>query len=220
MRRLAPGGLARAVIVAGVLLIIGTLALDMSGSAPRLAGSNGIRVEVFSTVAPGGATVCEVVGALPRGTGGAKLLIGTYNRPLPLVRIRFLDASGSAVALGDVRGGRQGYVSIPLRRRGAFSAAKRACVRIGGHFGIALGGIRAASKPVDEVIDGSPAPGLFSIYYLRADSQTWWQFLPLLDLRFGLGKAPFFSRWALPVVAGLALLVCAGAIALLWRELT
>lgn len=198
---------------------MGALVLDMSGSAQRLAGSDGIKPQQFATVAPGGATVCQAVGALPPDTGAAKILIGTYYRPLPPLTIRFLDQSGSIVAQGAVRRGRQGYVAIPLVRRGPLSRAVRACLRIGGHARVALAGVPAPTQPVDEVINGRPAPGLFTIYYLRAGRETWWELLPVLDLRFGEGKAPFFGRWTLPFAALLVLLVWIGAIALLVREL-
>ena len=69
------------------------------------------------------------------------------------------------------------------------------------------------------MVDGKPATALVSIYYLRPGSASWWQFLPVLDLRFALGKSSFFGSWTLPFVAVLVLLVWIAAIALIWREL-
>ncbi len=42
-------------------------------------------------------------------------------------------------------------------------------------------------------------PGRVSLLYARAGSESWWQLLPTLDERFGLGKASgFFGDWTLP----------------------
>jgi hypothetical protein len=168
---------------------------------------------------PGGDTVCQPVGALPSDTGAAKILVGTYYRTLPRLVLKFLNGSGAAVALGEIRGGRQGLVSIRLRQLGPFSTVTRACLQNGDRFQIALGGTRVPTHPVNEVVNGKPAPGLFSIYYLRRGSASWWQFLPVVDLRFALGKAPFVGSWTLPFAALLVVMVWIGAIALIWREL-
>jgi hypothetical protein len=221
MRRAAhsPRTVARVVIVVGVLLVIATLLLDMSGSASRLTGSNGVRTEVFATVVPGGGTVCEPVGPLPPGTGAAKLLVGTYYRPLPALRLSFLNRSGGVVASGEIHGGPQGYVTIDLRHHAPLSTVTRVCLRDADRFQIALGGTRIAGPPVGEVVDGKPASALFAIYYLQRSSASWWQFLPVLNLRFALGKASFFGSWTLPLVALLVLVVWVAAITLVWREL-
>jgi hypothetical protein len=211
---------ARAVIVAGVLLVIGTLLLDMSGSAPRLAGSDGVRTEVFAVIVPGGGTVCQPVGPLPPDAGAAKLLVGTYYRPLPPLALRFVDKSGAAVARGAVRGGgRQGYISMPLRRLGPLSSVRRACLNVGGRFQVALGSTPVAAHTPTALVNGKPVSALVSIYYLRPGSKSWWRFLPVVNLRFALGKSSFFGSSTLPFVAVLVLLLWIAAIALVWREL-
>ncbi len=216
----SPRKLARAVIVLGVLLVIGTLVLDMSGSAQRLTGSDGVRTEVFAVVVPGGGTVCQTVGALPAQTGAAKMLVGTYYRPLPPLKLRFVDKSAATVAVGVLRGGgRQGSISIPLRKFGPLSTVRRACLQVGGRFRVALGGTPVPAHSAAAVVDGKPVTGLVAIYYLHRDSASWWEFLPVLDLRFALGKASFFGSWTLPFVVVLALLVWIAAVALIWREL-
>jgi hypothetical protein len=130
------------------------------------------------------------------------VLIGTYYRPLPPVEIRFTDASGVLVAQGAVSGGHQGYVQLPIRRLSR-SPAAAACVHVGGTLPVAIGG----------------AGHRITIYYLRRGQETWWDLLPTIDLRFGLGKASFFGRWTLPFVALLVLALWAGTIRLLSREL-
>jgi hypothetical protein len=216
----SPRKVARAVIVVGVLLVIGTLVLDMSGSAQRLTGSDGVRTEVFAVVVPGGGTVCQTVGALPPETGAAKILVGTYYRPLPPLSLRFVDRSGAAVARGEVRGGgRQGYITFPLRQRGPLSAVSRACLHVGGRFRVALGGTPVPAHTAAAVVNGKPVTGLVAIYYLHRDSASWWEYLPVVNLRFAFGKASFVGSWTLPFVAVLVLLLWIAAIALVWREL-
>jgi hypothetical protein len=75
-------------------------------------------------------------------------------------------------------------------------------------------------SPIAEVVDGSQQPGRISLLYLRAGSESWWQLLPTLSRRFGLGKASFFGAWTLPLAALLLLGVWVSAVRLLLRELT
>jgi hypothetical protein len=71
-----------------------------------------------------------------------------------------------------------------------------------------------------EVVDGRQQPARISLVYLRARSESWWQLLPTLTRRFGLGKASFFGAWTLPLAALLLLGVWVSAFRLLLRELT
>jgi hypothetical protein len=127
--------------------------------------------------------------------------------------------AGSTVALGGVQGGHQGYVVLPLRRSPGASPAATACLHVGGAFRVAIGGTGVARGSPRERVDGKPQPGLITILYLRRGQESWWQLLPVLDLRFGLGKAAFFGRWALPAVALLVLLLWIGTIRFLAREI-
>lgn len=196
----------------------GALILNMSRSAPRTAGSDYVHPETFGVTVNGGGSVCQPVGPIPYDAARASVLIGTYGRRLPRVSLRFLDASGKTVALGSVAGGTQGYVSIPLRRISS-TTATTACLHIAGRHDVAIGGTGAPVFPGAARLDGRPASGSITIFYFRPGRETWWQLLRVLDLRFGLGKAPFFGRWTLPVVAVMALLLWVGAIRLAMREL-
>lgn len=207
------------VVVLGLLLVGGTLVLDFSQAARRLTGSDRIKPDVYSAVVPGGGTACQPLGPLPPGTGAAQMLIGTYYRPLPHLRLRFLDPHGVVVAQGALAGGSQGYVTFPLRVRGALRSVARACLHVGGVHRVALAGIVAPIAPAAEVIDGRTAPADFTMFYLRGRPQTWWQLLPTLDRRFAYGKSPFFGRWTLPAVALLVAVLWIGSARLVIREL-
>jgi hypothetical protein len=71
-----------------------------------------------------------------------------------------------------------------------------------------------------EVVNGQRQPGDISLLYTRQGSESWWQLLPTLVTRFGVGKASFFGDWTLPVIAFLLLAVWAAVVRLLLRELT
>lgn len=217
--RLGSAGALVAVVSIGSLVILATFLLEMSGAAPRTAGSNRVRPLQFAAVIPGGGTVCQALGGLPQQAAQAEMLIGTYYRPLPPLGLRFLDGSGRIVALATLSGGgRQGYVRLPITRLGS-AAATRFCLHDGSRNRIAVGGNSSPPSSASEVLNGKVQPGMVSLFFLRPGSETWWQLLPVLDLRFGLGKASFFGRWTLPFVALLFVASCAGALRLLVREL-
>ncbi len=223
MRRGPDARLAVGVLLAvGVVLVAALFIREMSGSAPRTAGSDLIRPDTFSVILPAGGTLCQPVGPLPSDAAQASVLIGTYARPMPAVSLRFLTGSRQLGAYGQLAAGaraEQGYVMVPLRRiRGAPPIAT-ACLHVGGTAHYAIGGETGPVNPTSAVVDGKPQSGNISIFYYRHGSESWWQLLSTLDQRFAFGKATFFGAWTLPVMALLVVLVWVGAVRLLWREL-
>jgi hypothetical protein len=211
----------RVVLCVALLAVAGAVVLDMSGRAPRTAGSDHISPAVFSATVTGRGVLCQPNVSLPGDAARVQLLVGTYGRPVPDLRIAFLGAAGAEVATGRLpAGAQQGYVTIPLvRTRGAVPASSM-CLRVGDSAKIVLGGEAGAFGANSEVVDGAAQSGRITLLYLRQGSESWWQLLPELARRFGLGKASFFGAWTLPVVALLLLGVWAGAVRLLLRELT
>jgi hypothetical protein len=206
------------VLAVGLTAILALFAFEMSQAAPRTAGSDHAGDQVFATVIPGGGSACQDVTLVPRDVGAVQLLIGTYGRPLPPIRLRFLSAGGRIVAAGSLAGGGpQGEVKIPFSRVSDPSLASRACLHVSGPAKVALAGVAGTADLV--TVNGKPQPASISLIYVRPGRETWWQLLPTLGTRFGLGKASFFGGWTLPAMAALLLAVWAGAIRLLWREL-
>jgi hypothetical protein len=211
----------RIVLGVAVAAVAGALVLDMSGRAPRTAGSDHVSPAVFAATVPGGATMCQPAADLPGDAASVQILIGTYGRPLPGLRLSFVDATNSEVAAGRVpAGGREGAVTVPLTQTRRVSAATRACLRIGGSHQVVLGGEAGPVGPSSELIAGRQQAGKVSLLYFRQGKDSWWSLLPELTRRFGLGKASFFGTWTLPVAALLLLGVWVGAVRLLLRELT
>jgi hypothetical protein len=210
----------RVVLCVALLAVAGALALDMSGSAPRTAGSNHISPAVFSATVPGGGVVCQPLNVLPGDAARVQLLIGTYGHPVPDLSIRYLGAANAVIASGRLpAGGREGVVTIPLVHRRGAPAAQQGCLHVGGSSPVVLGGEAGPVDPGAESINGRQQPGRISLSYLRSGNETWWQLLPTLSHRFGLGKVSLFGDWTLPVAALLLLGAWAGAIRLLIREL-
>lgn len=219
MTRAAGGFRVRLVLGGGLVLVLAVLVLEMSGSAQRTAGSNHVGAPVFAASVPGGGTLCQPIPPLPADIAGVRLLIGTYGRPVPALGLRFLTPAGATLAAGSLpAGARQGYVTISIAHVPRPSRAATVCLEVHGAHTVLLGG---ESGPAgSEIVDGRPQPGNVSLLYLRPGSESWWQLLPTLDRRFALGKASFFGRWTLPVIALVLLAVWVGAVRLLLRELT
>jgi hypothetical protein len=214
--RLSTPSLVLGVLASGVALTAGALILDMSGSAPRTAGSDFIHPQEFAVVLGPRGQVCQGIGPIPYDAARARVLIGTYGRPVPPITMSFSDAARRPVARASVSGGAQGYVNLPIHTFSSTPAVS-VCLRNGGTYRVALGGAPVASGPA--LVNGKLEHVGFTILYFRHGSENWWQLLPVIDLRFGLGKAPFFGRWTLPVVAALALLLWIGVMRLIAREL-
>ncbi len=211
----------RVVVAIGLVLVAGALALDMSRSAPRTAGSDHAGIPVFAATVPGGGTVCQPDPNLADDAYRVQLLIGTYGRPVPDLRINFTGAGGAEVARGHLPvGEKEGLVTIPLKRARASTEATRMCMHVGGSQNVVLGGEGIpVTDPIAEAVNGRPQPGRIGLVYLRGGEESWWQLLATLAERFGLGKASGFGTWTFPVLALLLIGVWVATVRLLIREL-
>lgn len=210
--------LARLALGLALALVLAVLALDMSGSAPRGAGSDHNNPAVFAATVPGGGTLCQPIVPLPGDVARAQLLIGTYGHPVPALQLTFSGAGGAVAGGALPAGGKEGTVVIPVHRTGS-ALASSFCLHVGGRSSVALGGEGGPIGASSELVNGVAQGGRVSLLYLRAGSESWWQLLPSLDHRFGLGKASFFGGWTLPVLALMLLGVWIAAVRLLLRTL-
>src|SRR5947209_6681362 len=111
-----PRTLVRLTLALGALLVAGALALDMSGRAPRTAGSDHTGTPVFAAAVPAGGELCQASPFLPGDAARVQLLIGSYGQRLPELRLLFTGARGAPAATGQLpAGAREGLVTIPLR---------------------------------------------------------------------------------------------------------
>jgi hypothetical protein len=210
----------RVVLAIALLLTAGALALDMSGRAPRTAGSDHVNPLTFAATVPGGHELCQPEIVLPPEAASVSMLVGTFGRPVPALAVRFTDARGALVAHGSLSaGGHEGPVIVPLVRRRGPAAAGTLCITVAGRTNIVLGGEAVPPGASSVRIDSRVAPGRIDVSYLRPGRESWWHLLPTVDERFGLGKASFFGDWTLPVAALLLAGVWAYAVWLLVHEL-
>jgi hypothetical protein len=211
----------RVLLGVALLVVAGALALDMSGRAARSAGSDHVGPSVFSAAVPGGGVLCQPVTDLSGDTARVQLLVGTNGHPVPNLQIRFIDAAGADVAIGQLpSGAREGPVSIALKREPRSSPATHVCLRVVGATTVVVGGEGGPITSYSELVNGHRQPGRISLIYLRRGEESWWQLLPTLARRFGLGKASFFGEWTLPLLALLLLCVWVATARVLTRELT
>lgn len=209
----------RVALAAALLCVIGALALDMSGSAPRLSGTNHVNPLAFVVTVPPGGRLCQPAVALPPDTGSVKLLIASYGRPLPTISALLTGEDGERLASGELaRGRKQGYVTIPLEPVRQRVRAGTLCIRFGGTSKLAFGGVGEPENAASVRVNGHIAEAKVSLYYLRPGSESWWELLPTLAQRFGFGKAAFFGSWTLPLVAFLLLATWVATIRLLVKE--
>ncbi|HEY1689713.1 MAG TPA: hypothetical protein VGF95_12720 [Solirubrobacteraceae bacterium] len=208
----------RVALAAALLCVIGLFVLEMSGAAPRSAGTNHVP-PLTTLLTPKQAKVCQS-DILPAGAGRVKLLVGAYGHRVPALAIGFRGPDGKLLSSGRLPAGApQGFVLVPLRHpyRGADTSGTL-CLSVDSPYGIGLGGEPIAPGPTSAQLNGKPEPTAIIIDYLRPGRETWWQLLPTLTQRFAYGKAAFFGTWTLPVAALLLLGAWIAAIRLLWRE--
>lgn len=209
----------RVVLAVGVILTVAVFAWEMSGAAPRTAGSNHLSPVVLAASVPGEGVLCQPVGPLPRDAARVRMLVVNHGPP-PTLGAVFTDAAGAIVAAGKAQAGAlPGDVTIALHRTPGARPAANFCLYVGGSTAIDLGGERGPINPSSERVNGKPQAGDISLIYLRRGSETWWDLLPVLLRRFGLGKASIFGTWTLPAVAALLLCVWVATVRLLAREL-
>jgi len=209
---------ARLALGLAALLVLALLALEMSGAAPRSAGSDHNNPAVFAATGHGGGTLCQPIVPLPLDVARAQLLIGTYGHPVPALQLSFSGAGGAVATGSRAAGGKEGTVVIPVHRVSS-RVASSFCLHVGGHATVAFGGEGGPIGASSELVDGKAQGGRVSLLYLRAGSESWWQILPSLDHRFGLGKASVFGDWTLPVLVLVLLGVWIAAMRLLLREI-
>jgi hypothetical protein len=212
----------RVVLGIALALVAGAFVLDMSGRAPRLAGTDHTNPVGFVASIPSGGVLCQPSMVLPFDAKSVEVLVGTYGHPVPRMAASFEEAQGRIVATGELAAGqREGYVQIPLGYPHGQSAAGTLCIRVGKVVRpIVLGGDVFTPGPISERLDGRPRAGRIDVVYMRPGRESWWQLLGTLAERFGVGKASFFGTWTLALMALLLLGVWVAAVRLLVRELT
>jgi hypothetical protein len=194
----------RFALAAGLVLLLAAVGVTLTHSAPRPAGSNHVpEVEEAAKLERGGGRHCQDGETIPADAAALRLLVGTYGRPVPEVRLSARRASGERVTAGErPAGGNEGHVEIPVERVEDSVSRARVCVRVGG--------------PGRSVLYG--AGGRVRLEWMRRGKESWFQLLPTVAHRFGLGRASLAGSLLLPFAALLLLTAWAMVIRLVLRE--
>jgi hypothetical protein len=196
----------RAVVAAALAVVAVGLVITLSHRAPRDAGSDHIAPTMFSATLARGGELCQDNPYLPPGAASAQILVGTYGRPVPALRLRFTDAAGAVVSAGRLAAGaKQGTISIPISPARDPGTASKLCLDVGGHSKFVIAGLGIPPDPTDEFVNRVEQAGRISVVYYRSGRESWWSLLSVIDQRFGLGKASFFGDWTLPACVVLLL---------------
>jgi len=184
-------GLVAAVAVS--LVLVG-LAVVLTPSQPRLAGSNGVTPAAFTVVVPAGATVCQEGQTVPAGTGALRFLAGTYDLPGGPVAVRIQTAGRTVTAGARSAAFGNGELVVPVRRVAEGVSPARVCLRNGGRGRLALAGL--PNPGAGPVVAGRPQDGPATIEFLRAGNRSGWALIPSVAERAGRARGGLTSGWA------------------------
>lgn len=194
----------RAVLVAGLVLLLAAVLVTMASSAPRQAGSNHVpdTEEVVNRRGPW--RQCQDGELVPKDAAWLRLVVGTYGRPTPALRVTARGRGGELVTAGGVpAGGREGHVFVPVRRVQSARQGVRVCVSVSGRRPTVLYG----------------AGGRLRLDWYRAGEETWFEILPTIAHRFSLARANPIGPALLPLAAVILLVGWVATIRIVVREL-
>jgi hypothetical protein len=194
----------RAVLAAGFVLLLAGLIVTLSHAAPRQAGSN--YVPEVEEVAKRRADWrhCQEGETVPKDATRLRLLVGTYGRPAPELRVTARRPGGAMVTQGKrPSGGPEGHIDVPVRPVGETRGGLRVCAFVSGTGRTVLYG----------------AGGRLRLDWFREGSESWFELVPTIAQRFGLARANPISSLLLPVTALLLLAGWVVTVRLVLREL-
>ena len=207
----------RAVVVAGVAALCVIVAIQLSKSATRRAGTNYVDVPHFVAPLPPHGTLCQT----DQGYGDAaavRVFTGTRTLPGPGLRLAVRDTSGRVLASGRLASGwTQGLVTIPYGRSLHRTRGVQVCITTAGPPEVLFGGENVAPVAAARV-NGRPSDGRIRIEWLRSGSESWAALAPRIAGRVHAGKAGFLGPWVGILLPLLALATVAGAVVLVLRE--
>jgi hypothetical protein len=206
----------RVALAIGLTLVASAVALVLSSSPVRIAATNGVPVRAVVASTHGPARVCQRSEALPAGTSGLRLSLGTALGPS--VTIEAIAAGH--VLTGGTRdaGWAGGDVTVPVAPVRHAATDVTICVALG-HSREVLSVLGQRNRRARRAPSTTGRPRWrMRIEYLATGKGSWWsQILPVAR-RIGLGRAPS-GTWIVLVLAALMAAVTALASRLCVREL-
>ncbi len=193
----------RAVLFAGFVLLVVALAVTLTRSAPRSAGTNNVpQLEKAAQLSEHGRR-CQEGELVPKDAGALRLLVGTYGRPAPEIRVTARLPDGQLVTAGRLPAGEpQGNLDIPVRPLTTPRPGTTVCVVVSGTGRTVLYG----------------AGGVLHLEWLRPGSESWLELLPTVAHRFALAKWNPVGSLLLPLLMLVLLATWFAAARLVLRE--
>jgi hypothetical protein len=190
-------------VAAGLLAVVVALGVVLTRSDTRTAGTNFVRESGPVKQLSGGRRVCQDGELVPGDTAGVRLFVATRGRPLPPLHVDAESARGMVTAGFLPGGGREGHVTVPLKRVARTTLGSVVCIRA-----------RGSSKAV---LYGTG--GRVRLEWQRPGRESWIALMPTISHRFALGKANPFGGLLLALAALVALAAVGLGASLLVREL-
>jgi hypothetical protein len=203
------------VLATGALLLAVAVAVALSDSKPRLAGTNRVPAADFTVELRPGQRICQGEETVPKDAAAVRFTTPASGRADLGVEI----SAGRSVARGARRGAfAAGQLRVPVTRVERSAQPGTVCVTQRGGAPVKIAGLLTGPNPASAVVDGGQTAGRVRIEYLRGGEESWWSLAPTIVHRFGIGKGGLIGSWAVVPVA-LLLLAAWGAAALaLLRE--
>src|SRR5215211_7535052 len=120
----------RAVVAIGVVAVFVCVGVVLGQAAPRQAGMNSILEIAQAAQLRPGERHCQRGETVPKDAARLRLLVGTYGKPVPELRVTVRDPDGRLVTRGRLpAGAREGHVVIPLHEVRQTTAGTEVCIQ-------------------------------------------------------------------------------------------
>ncbi len=175
--------------IAGAVVAVAIAVLSTEQNRVLLSTNGADEAEFVAT----GRRYCQRGEVIPSGTGAVRLLIGTYGRPGPGLRLNFRSPgrSGRSIATATLLPGwQQGHVEIPVTRVKATSPVTM-CLQVRDGGPVALAGQRTLDR----------RKRLVRIEYLDAEKTSDLARLGTIGDHYGRGKSRWEGSWTLALTA-------------------
>ncbi len=206
----------RAVLAIGLTLLTIAVALVLSGSPARVAGTNSVLLQSRVAALDGYGGACQSREVLPAGTSAVRMDLDSAVGPTVTVTV----FSGERVVTRGTRGsGWTGAdVTVLVEHVRHTVSDTTVCLMLGpSRQRIDMLGRPGRASTVTTSAE-EPAVGRMRIEYLAAGDRSWWSQILSIARRIGLGRAPS-GTWIVLLIVALMAALATLASCLLVREL-
>ncbi len=217
-RGLAKPTVANATACLFTLVVFGLLCTSqLTVTIERVTSTSGVRPLNFVVDIPRqGGSACQAQLNLPTDASKVRVVVGTFGRPGPPLRVSF-STDGVTTVVGRRRvGWQEGSLDILLNKRPRVQSVGKLCITAGAGGRVALAG-EAVEHPAR--VGRRIQRGRISLTAISKEKRSTLQVLPKVFARIGRGNASFIGPWTVWLIA--FLLAASGTLAAIavWRTL-